>query len=464
MTTFVRLHECTECAAESVAAVRNALGAADIEIAGTQCLEAAAMGILLFDTVDGRVIDVVQSLSRGGHSRILALQLRGDHEDLEGYWRLLHAGAADVVAWSDDAVSVRSIADRLRRWQEIDAILESGVVRNNLAGSSPAWRHVLCEIVETARFTDLAMLITGESGTGKELVARLIHTLDPRPDKGELVVLDCTTIVPELSGSELFGHERGAFTGATASRDGAFALANGGTLFLDEAGELPPALQAQLLRVIQERIYKRVGGNQWLRTNFRLICATNRNLQAEIGSGNFRGDLFYRIASWSCELPPLRERIDDILHLARHFLAGPDGSGPQLTAAVREYLLRRQWPGNVRELRQLVLRIQARHVGAGPITLGDLPREEWLTTQPQAQDWRNGDFERAIQQAVCMGVGLRELSQHATETAVRMVVREEGGNLQRAARRLGVTDRALQMRRAQQPSRRRIDGRNLHDA
>src|SRR5262249_5035658 len=143
-----------------------------------------------------------------------------------------------------------------------------------------------------------------------------------------------------LSGSEFFGHERGAFTGAVSQRDGAFALADGGTLFLDEVGELPLPLQAQLLRVVQERTYKRVGGNTWHRTNFRLVCATNRDLLAQVGRGEFRADLYYRIASFVCKLPPLRQRLDDVIPLAEYFLRQmyPNGEPPQLDDAVRAYL------------------------------------------------------------------------------------------------------------------------------
>src|SRR6516162_7426096 len=164
----------------------------------------------------------------------------------------------------------------------------------------------------------------GESGTGKEMLAQLIKELDFTARTANLTVVDCTTIVPELSGSEFFGHERGAFTGAINARDGAFALANGGILFLDEIGELPLPLQAQLLRVIQERSYKRVGGSTWHRTEFRLVCATNRNLLEMVTRGEFRADLFHRIASFICKLPPLRERIEDIIPLAEHFFRQVD--------------------------------------------------------------------------------------------------------------------------------------------
>ena len=177
------------------------------------------------------------------------------------------------------------------------------------------------ELVEVGAFTNASVLIEGESGTGKELLAQLVHDLDLRRQKGDFVILDCAAITPELSGSEFFGHERGAFTGAVNARDGAFALANGGTLFLDEVGELPLTLQAQLLRVVQEHQFKRVGSNTWQRTEFRLVCATNRDLLAGVAEGRFRGDLYHRIAGWVCHVPPLRDRPEDILPLTTHFLS-----------------------------------------------------------------------------------------------------------------------------------------------
>jgi transcriptional regulator with GAF, ATPase, and Fis domain len=264
------------------------------------------------------------------------------------------------------------------------------------------------------------------------------------------VIVDCTTIVPELAGSEFFGHERGAFTGAVSPRDGAFAVADGGTLFLDEIGELPLALQAQLLRVAQEGTYKRVGSNAWQRSRFRLVSATNRNLLQSIESGRFRHDLYYRIGGWIFRVPPLQERREDILPLARHFLHTfqPDISVADFDVPVREYLLNRPYPGNVRDLRQLIARVSSRHVGPGPITLGDLPDDEHPTGAPAKENWRVPEFERAIAQALSLGVGLREISQAAADAATRIALHEENGNLQLAARRLGVTDRALQMRRA----------------
>jgi transcriptional regulator with GAF, ATPase, and Fis domain len=332
----------------------------------------------------------------------------------------------------------------------VQGLVDSPAVSEMLVGRSTRWRALVSDVVDVAAFSQASVLITGESGTGKELVARLIHNLDQRPDKGELVVVDCTTVVPELSGSEFFGHERGAFTGAMSARDGAFAMANGGTLFLDEIGDLPLPLQAQLLRAVQEHKYKRVGSNVWQHTDFRLVCATNRNLEAAVTNGHFRADLYYRIAGWVCKVPPLRERKDDILQLARHFLAQFDSTEAaiELDEPVREYLLARDYPGNVRDLRRIVASLHRRHSGPGPITIGDVPEEERPAVAATSECWRDGGFEGAIGHAIELGIGLREIGHAASETAIKLALAREHGNLHRAASRLGVTDRALQLRRA----------------
>src|SRR5215204_1873463 len=195
--------------------------------------------VVFFDEFSQGLCDFVREVSRGGLERVLAIAATGAAAAGDVVWRLLGEGASDVFAWDRRGDPAREVAARFARWEKIDQLVNSPLVRDNLVGESPAWKTVLRKLVEVARFTDASVLIMGESGTGKELAARLIHTLDARPDKRDLVVLDCTTIVPELSGSEFFGHERGAFTHAVASRDGAFALAQNGTLFLDEVGELP---------------------------------------------------------------------------------------------------------------------------------------------------------------------------------------------------------------------------------
>jgi transcriptional regulator with GAF, ATPase, and Fis domain len=406
-------------------------------------------GILCISQVSDDACKFLRELTQSGR-RVLTIQTDGVAADTSVIWQLLQAGASDVLVWSPAADTVERIKARFERWNAIDDLIQSPQVQDKLIGDSSAWRCSLRQIVEVAHFTQAFVLLIGESGTGKELIARMIHELGPNSNGTVPVVLDCTTIVPELSGSEFFGHERGAFTGALSSRDGAFAAADGGTLFLDEVGELPMPLQAQLLRVMQEGTYKRVGGNVWRHTEFRLVCATNKDLPALIERGQFRSDLYYRIASWVFRVPSLQERREDILPLARHFLrmSRPDMTDLEFEPAVCDYLLSRPYPGNVRDLRQLVARIGNRHVGPGPVTVGDIPSDEHPAAIAASSGWRNTDFEQSIRHALATGAGLKEISQAAADTAMRIAVDNENGSLQRAAQRLGVTGRALQLRRA----------------
>ncbi|AGC43180.1 Fis family transcriptional regulator [Myxococcus stipitatus DSM 14675] len=430
--------------------VMEALARVGIEPECSEGTSPLGLGVLVFDEVGPMTLEAVRGCRLHASTRVLAVATTEKALGEGACWRLLLEGAADVIAWEGAHDAVAEISARLERWHAVDRIIDSPGVQRRLVGRSPSWLPVLRQIVEVATFTDASVLLLGESGTGKEEVARLIHELDRRAHKGDLVTLDCTTVVPELSGSEFFGHERGAFTGAAGVRDGAFALSHEGTLFLDEVGELPLALQAQLLRVVQEHSYKRVGSNTWQHADFRLVCATNRELSEEVTQGSFRRDFFHRISSWVCRLPPLRERPEDILPLALHFLRTmrPDVE-LVLDPRVRDYLLQRSYPGNIRELRQLMGRICKRHVGSGPITVGDIPSDE-LPSLEGLCEWRDQSFARAVQHALTMGMGLKEIGRSASEMAIRLVLAEEEGNLQRAARRLGVTDRALQLRRAQQ--------------
>jgi len=429
--------------------ILNALSAARVPHHACESLPAKGPGIIFFDEITKELSDTLRAASCSGTERVLAIGLSQSTMKSAGIWSLLDAGASDVFAWDHSLEPAREVAARFERWDKVDEIVRSPLVKKNLAGQSAVWIRSLRQLVEVASFTDSSVLLTGESGTGKELFAQLVHTLDQRTHKGKLVVCDCTTIVPELSGSEFFGHERGAFTGAVAERKGAFALADGGTLFLDEVGELPLNLQAELLRVIQERTYKRVGGNSWLKTNFRLVCATNRNLIEEQSQDRFRRDLYYRIATWTCHLPPLCERREDILVLAKHFIEQlRPQDPPELDEAVRQYFQMLQYPGNVRDLKQLVTRIVQHHVGPGAITVGDIPENERPCSDHEFDGWSEAGLETAVRSAIASGASLKEIERTAGELAERIVIEEEQGNLQRAALRLGVTDRALQMRRA----------------
>jgi transcriptional regulator with GAF, ATPase, and Fis domain len=442
-------------AAAAVEEIAVALRSFGIDLVPYQEAAAPPMGVVAFAAVTDEVCEFVRAASRAGTERILGLLVPGEAGGLARLWDLLHAGSADVMPWNCQPDQVGNVTARLRRWRAVDDLVTSPLVEGAVVGASTVWRSVLREVVEVGRFTTASVLITGESGTGKEMVARLIHDLDQRPGKGKLVVLDCTTVVPSLSGSEFFGHDRGAYTGAVTAREGAFELADGGTLFLDEVGELPAPMQAELLRVVQEGTFKRVGSNLWRKSEFRLICATNRNLEEEQRKGTFRSDFYYRIASWKLHLPSLRKRADDIVPLFRHFYQQhrPEGGRPPLDDAVHDLLLRREYPGNVRDLRNLAFRVAQRHVGDGPVTVGDIPAEEWPAPGAEHHGWRDQDFERCIRTSIRSGATLREITAGTSETAISIALADEGGNLRRAARRLGVTDRALQLRRAAQRDR-----------
>lgn len=243
-----------------------------------------------------------------------------------------------------------------------------------IAGSSPAMKAVFRQMDRLAT-SDVTVIIHGESGTGKELVARAIHQSSSR-QRGPFVAVNSAAIPENLLESELFGHEKGAFTGAVGRRIGRFEEANRGTMFLDEIGELSPAVQAKLLRVLQERSFQRVGGSAMIRSDFRLITATHRDLSEEVRAGRFREDLFFRLAVFELELPPLRKRKEDIPVLARVFVnqnretTGGRVSG--ISASALAVLLKHDWPGNVRELQNVIQRAMV--VASGEeIEAEDLP-------------------------------------------------------------------------------------------
>jgi transcriptional regulator with GAF, ATPase, and Fis domain len=412
---------------------------------------ANGLGICVASEISPQLHDVVQSARNAGSKEIIVILGPNAAAEVGAAWGLLRSGASDVLIWTDLDQVVKQVQTRFERWLGVERLLDFYVTDELVVGRSGAWRAALSQIVEIARFSGSAALILGESGTGKEVAAKLIHQMDARSGKRDLVVQDCSTLVQDLSGSEFFGHERGAYTGALSDRQGAFALANGGTLFLDEIGELPLPVQAQLLRAIQEGTYKRVGGTAWHRTNFRLICATNRNLEAMVGRGEFRADLYHRIAGQVCRLPPLRERVEDVLPLALSFIrqSRPDCPTPTLDPMVRDYLVRRDYPGNVRELKQVVERLVYRCGGSETITIGCVPQDERPTQENGPIVWFDTGFENMVRRAVMMGAGLKEIGRVAEDCAIRCAIVAEGGSLRRAALRLGVTDRALQLRRAQ---------------
>ena len=258
--------------------------------------------------------------------------------------------AVEIARERRGARAARARADALDedRARELDP--------SGLVGSSEAMRRVLEQIRRIAP-ADATVLVLGESGTGKELVARALHAQSPRRER-PFVSVSCAAIPEGLLESELFGHERGAFTGAVRRKLGRFELADGGTLFLDEVGEIPASIQVKLLRVLQERKFERVGGEETIEADVRLVSATNRDLEAAVKTGRFREDLYYRLAVVPVVLPPLRERPGDVEELARWFLSQ---RAPKLGRSVTgfapealELLRRHRWPGNVRELENVV--------------------------------------------------------------------------------------------------------------
>jgi two-component system, NtrC family, response regulator GlrR len=267
-----------------------------------------------------------------------------------------------------------------------------------LIGSSPAMRMVF-SVLERAAASDATLLIEGDTGTGKEATAEAIHTHGRRKG-GPFIVVDCGAIPPQLLESELFGHEKGSFTGAIGARQGAFEAAQGGTIFLDEIGELPLELQPKLLRALEKREIKRIGNARHQSVDVRVVAATNRDLRAEVNARRFRSDLYYRLAVLEVRLPPLRERPEEIPALIEHLLAGlgaasAPGSELLRDPAVLADLRRHPWPGNVRELRNYVERCLALRE---PPPLPRAPEEDAATAAPDdlraARESWTRDFEK----------------------------------------------------------------------
>jgi DNA-binding NtrC family response regulator len=277
-----------------------------------------------------------------------------------------------LTAWLVKPVDPGEVTATVRRLIERRRLQQ----RTGILGESAPIQEVLVKIEQMAPVTS-TVLIEGESGTGKELVARAIHDLSPRRGKA-FVAVNCAAITETLLESELFGHEKGAFTGAAERRLGRFELANGGTIFLDEVGEMPPATQVKLLRVLEDKSFFRVGGTQAIQVDVRVIAATNRSLKERVELGSFRDDLFYRLNVLSIYLPPLRERRSDIPLLVRTFIAefakAHDRPFKGITPEALQLIVDADWPGNVRQLRNLIESMVVL-APAGEIKAGDLPQE-----------------------------------------------------------------------------------------
>ena len=309
-----------------------------------------------------------------------------------------------------------------------------------LIGTSPAMQKIYKLVGQVAR-SEASVLLLGESGTGKELVARAIYANSPLAAR-PYVAINCAAIPDTLLESELFGHERGAFTGALTQRIGKFERADGGTIFLDEIGDMPLALQAKLLRVLQNGEFQRLGGDQTLRTKVRVIAATNKDLMAMVKEKTFREDLYYRIHVVQIQLPPLRERLEDVFPLAEHFLkrAGKD-RGLKFSTASKKALQSWRWPGNVRELENAITRAVV-CAAADSIEPGDLPPEVVGAVSAREVGGETGWWSMVSQVA---GEG-GDLLAAGEKILIEKALREADGNVKRAAEVLGVTRAALRTR------------------
>jgi DNA-binding NtrC family response regulator len=341
-----------------------------------------------------------------------------------------------------------------RRMRQPAVVTESAPdpdVDGAIVGSCPAMGEVYKAIGRVAA-QDVPVLITGESGTGKELVARAVYQYSPR-GKAPFLALNCAAIPENLLESELFGHEKGAFTGADRRRIGKFEQCHGGTLFLDEIGDMPPALQAKILRLLQEQAFERVGGNETVRTDVRLIAATHRDLKAWSDAGRFRPDLYYRLGVFAIHLPPLRERGEDLPLLVQYFVRR---FGRELGREVREVapealerLRGYSWPGNVRELQSVLKQalLQARGTTLLPSFLPALTGEPSaaVTASPEAPD---PNLEAFLRLHLASGEGelYAETHRQLDRLLLTLVLEEAGGNQLQAARRLGIGRETLRRR------------------
>jgi two-component system nitrogen regulation response regulator GlnG len=361
---------------------------------------------------------------------------------LEVVMRAMRGQAFAFMSKPLDLDKAVELADRViaSRLQMATAPEGSSAGSTAIVGTSPVMQEVYKRIALVAQ-SDAAVLILGPTGTGKDLVARTIHQHSARRDK-PFVAINCGALPENLVESELFGHVRGAFTGADADRPGRFESANGGTVFLDEVGELPPPAQVKLLRVLDSHALERLGSTRSIDLDVRVLAATNRKLAADVESGRFRADLYYRLAVMQIELPPLAERREDILMLARHFLspgAGPGQAAPLISPEAAYALERYSWPGNVRELKNALEHATAL-ARSRPILPADLPEQVRTGV-------RSDEPPRRLQQMVqeylaSLPEGERDLYRqtiHITERAlIEHALARTGGNQSEAAALLGL--------------------------
>jgi DNA-binding NtrC family response regulator len=363
------------------------------------------------------------------------------HATIESAVEALKKGAQDYLEkpFSLDRLeaTLEATLERTRLRREVRALRRAGGVRGNVIGSSPAMREVLSLVERIAPAETATVLLLGETGSGKGVLARLIHDMSPRAER-PFVSVTCSALAESLMESELFGHEKGAFTDARTLKRGLVEVASGGTLFLDEIGELSLALQSKLLGFIEDKTFRRVGGTENLKANVRVITATNRRLEDEVAKGNFREDLFYRLRVLPIELPPLRHRVSDIAVLATTFVDrfnkefGKKVKG--VTPEAQRLLERYRWPGNVRELHNVVERAVLLTEG-DEVDVASLPPE--VRQADEEAGGRQGGFTLGPS-----GVDLDELEHELLMEALRLAE----GNRTEAGRLLGLSRHQIRNR------------------
>jgi two-component system response regulator HydG len=402
------------------------------------------------------------------------------HGDIKTAVEAIKQGAANYLSKPVDLAELRAIVDKAaerrrlaRANRELQRQLDEKFGFEGVVGNSPRMHEVIAKQLKHIAPTKATVLIQGETGTGKELVAKAIHTNSPRKNK-PFVAMNCTALNENLLEDELFGHEPGSFTGAERLRKGRFEHAHGGTVFLDEVGDMPPNLQAKLLRVLENEEVFRIGSNDPIKVNVRLLSATNRDLEAAVAAGTFRRDLYYRLKVVTVKLPPLRDRREDIPLLAAHFIKelnqrhGKKVAG--IAEPVRKAMAAYDWPGNVRELRNLIESMvvqdqdgllglddlqEGDSLGGVPLPAGQARGAANLVGRPlteveryyveQTLEMTKGNREEA---ARLLGIGERTLyrlmQDWKLQDKIRHALDEAGGSVEEAAKQLGMGEQVLQ--------------------
>lgn len=377
--------------------------------------------------IDG--LELLRLLKEGDPTRPVILMTA--HGSVDMAVEAMKEGAKDFVTKPLDYPKLRSVIEaveeeiKLRKdSRKLVSKIKKGSGFGSFVGTSPAMEQVYAMIKDLAN-TDASVLITGESGTGKELAARSLHELSSRAD-GPFVAINASAIPQDLMESEIFGHEKGAFTGAVRSREGCFELANGGILFLDEIGEMPIALQPKLLRVLEDGRVRRLAGREELQVDVRVLSATNRSPKAAISEGRLREDLFYRLNVFNIDIPPLRQRLSDIPLLVQHFVSefndkhgtGVEGARDETLELLKNY----NWPGNVRELRNVTERAVV------------LAKDGWLEPAHLPPYIRESDEDTGQKLVLPVGISAAE----AEKQLILKTLERNGNNKAEAARQLGL--------------------------